>query len=86
MLHGVYHLQISELFAAQMNINIFILEISEPYIRTTQHLADGVRETRHSYMKSTQFSFLPALILPLYISSIQHFFPKRLDRGKQFYI
>lgn len=61
MLHGVYHLQISELFTAQMNINTFILEISEPYIFTTQHLADGVRETRHSFVKSTQFPFHLAL-------------------------
>lgn len=87
-LHGVYHLQISELFTAQMNIKTFVLEISEPYIRTTQQLTDGVRETRHSYVKSTQFPFIWPWIhpLPLYTSSIQHFFPKRLDRGKQFYI
>lgn len=27
-----------------MNIKKFILEITEPYIRTTQHHADGVRD------------------------------------------
>lgn len=83
-LHGVYHLQISELFTAQMNIKTFVLEISEPYIRTTQQLTDGVRKTRHSYVKSTQFSFHLALNTSFAIVYFFHsaFLPQKIRQGK----
>lgn len=69
-----------------MNIKKFILEITEPYIRTTRHHADGVRETRYSSVKAAPFSFHLILNTSYTTTYFFHsaFLPRKTEHRKVF--
>lgn len=86
MLCRAYHLEISGLFMTEINIKKFIVEITEPHIRTP-HMAPWRERQGTVTWKLHRSHFILPWVCPVqpYASSMQHFCPEGPNTAKDSY-